>query len=34
MAIICSYIREETIIIGHNQLVIVSGRNFFPLEAT
>lgn len=34
MAIIHSYVREENSIIGHNQLVIVSGRNFFPLETT
>lgn len=32
MAIICSYIREEDSIIGHNELVVVLGRNFFPLE--
>lgn len=33
MAIICSYIREENSIIGHNQLVIVLNKNCFPLEA-
>lgn len=32
MATICSYIRKENRI-RHYELVIVLGRNFFPLEA-
>lgn len=33
MDVTCTYIREENSIIGHNQVVIVLGKNFFPLEA-